>query len=241
MDANYGKMRISWHNRDGVAHYRCISRDRGYGVCNQPYVLEENVLDQLVQEITRLNVRDDSVAARIEEAVKSRSSHEEAFRQMQELKEQQERVQLSWENGLLSPEEYLEKMHQLENQISAVRPLDIDTLEQAADLITYFKAYWDQCDEVDNPTEARQQLMAKIIDRVFVYDDKMMAVALHPDFGMVLDVPEAAPNDVMTAVSWKQKEYNREDSQLYPVRERRGVDHELGATYGRLEMAYITS
>ncbi|NDJ35741.1 MAG: recombinase family protein, partial [Chloroflexi bacterium] len=42
-DPNYGKMRLSWHNGIEVAHYRCISRDRGYGSCLQPYVQEQHL------------------------------------------------------------------------------------------------------------------------------------------------------------------------------------------------------
>jgi hypothetical protein len=43
--------------------------------------------------------------------------------------------------------------------------------------------------------------MAKVVDRVFVYDDRMIAISLPPDFGIVLDMPEAAPNQVLEAVS----------------------------------------
>lgn len=35
--------------------------------------------------------------------------------------------------------------------------------------------------------EARKQLLAKIVDRVFVYDQQVIAVALHGDFGVILD------------------------------------------------------
>ncbi len=43
--------------------------------------------------------------------------------------------------------------------------------------------------------------MATIVDRVFVYDDRVTAIALNTDFGIVLDVPESAPNEVLTAVT----------------------------------------
>ena len=35
-----------------------------------------------------------------------------------------------------------------------MRPLDYDRLEEAVDLITHFRSYWDQCEEMDNPEEA---------------------------------------------------------------------------------------
>ena len=112
-----------------------------------------------------------------------------------------ERLSIFGEDRLLQPDEYVDKMHQLEREIASMRPLDYDRLEEAYDLITHFKSYWDQCGEVDDPIEARQQLMAKVVDRVFIYDDKVIAISLPSDFGIVLDMPEAAPNQVLEAVS----------------------------------------
>jgi len=222
-DPNYGKMRISWHNREGVAHYRCISRDRGYGECVQPYVVEATMLDQVVQVLSQKLLPEGSLAERIDASVRNRASNEEALEHLRDLEGQQERVQFSWEHGQLAPEDYLARMSQLEREIASMRPLDYDRLEEAADLITHFETYWDQCEEVDDPKEARQQLMAQIIDRVFVYDDKVIAVAMHPDFGVILDVPQAAPDQVMSAVSRHEKRHNQPDGQLYPERERRGL------------------
>jgi hypothetical protein len=220
-DPRFGKMRISWHNREGVAHYRCISRDRGYGACRQPHVSERIVLDQLVDVLSDLSQVDGSVAARIEAAVTGRPSNEEALQQVRTL-QRKDRVQTSYEFSKITLEEWLKKTDQLEREIASLRPLDYDRLEEAADLITHFKAYWDQCDEVDDPKEARRQLMSQIIDRVFVYDDRVRAVALHPDFGIILDIPKAAPRRVISSVSQNDKRHNHPNGELYPERERRG-------------------
>jgi hypothetical protein len=206
-DANYGKMRVAWYDRINAAQYRCIARDRGYRKCGQSYVREKAVLDQVVQILSAMDLPPNAMA-RVEAAVQRRESNQRALEQLRELEDRKDRVQFSWEQGLLSPEEYVERMHQLEQEIASMRPLDYDTLEEAADLITHFKTYWDQCGELENPKEARQQLMAQIVDRVFVYDAKVrvIAIALHPDFGVVLDVPDAAPSDIMEAVSWSVNE-----------------------------------
>jgi len=58
-----------------------------------------------------------------------------------------------------------------------------------ADLIQYFGDYWDGCEEMDNPAEARQ-LLQKIVDQVFVYNDQVIAVVLHGNFSVVLDTGE---------------------------------------------------
>ena len=60
-----------------------------------------------------------------------------------------------------------------------------------------FRTYWDGCDDVENPAEARKQLLAKIVDKVFVYDQTVLAVALHGDFSIVLDNGTSAPHEVV--------------------------------------------
>jgi len=228
-DRNYGKMRLHWQRRKGAAIYRCISRDRGYGECEQSIIYEQSVLDQVVTALSNLSVRDDAMA-RIEAIVKSRKSNQQALEQLTELEEQQERVQFSWEHGMMSPEEYLAKMSQLEREIASMRPLDYDKLEEAADLITHFKVYWDQCEEVDDPKEARQQLMSTIIDRVFVYDDRVVALALYSDFGVIMDVPESAPNEVRTGVSQATEKAQPSTSTVVPRTGATGIVHALVAS-----------
>jgi hypothetical protein len=216
----YGRMRISWHKREKVGHYRCISRDRGFGDCVQRYVTEDVVLEQLVSLLTDMEIPP-KARQRIEDTVQAREANEDALDRIAELEAQKARIQFSWEHGQLSPEEYLKKQSQVEREIASLRPLDYDKLEEAADLITHFRSYWDQCADVDEPREARKQLMAQIVDRVFLYDDTVIAVALHPDFGIILDVPDAAPDEIMAAVRGKEKGHNP-SSELYPVRRRRG-------------------
>lgn len=212
-DPNFGRMRIAWYSRINAAQYRCIARDRGYRACGQGYVREEHVLKQVVEMMTQLDVPAD-VMKRIEDLVKSREENEQALETVRELEKQMERVQYSWEQGLILPDQYISRIHQLEAEIASMRPLDYDKLEEAYDLITHFRSYWDQCGEMDDPIEARRQLLDKVIDRVFVYDDKVIAVALPTDFGIVLDVPHASPADVLAAVSprFKMKSASTENS-----------------------------
>ena len=62
-----------------------------------------------------------------------------------------------------------------------------DDLIEAADLIENFQQYWNECENTGNPVEARKQLLAKIIDRVFVHENKVIAIALHGDYNVILD------------------------------------------------------
>lgn len=38
------------------------------------------------------------------------------------------------------------------------------------------------CDTTDKPVEARKQLISKIVERIFVYDDKILALVLYGDY-----------------------------------------------------------
>ncbi len=79
---------------------------------------------------------------------------------------------------------------QLQREVEALRPIDYDEMNEAADLIQYFGDYWDSCEEMDNPAEARQRLLQKIVDQVFVYNDQVIVVVLHGNFSVVLDSGE---------------------------------------------------
>ncbi len=74
--------------------------------------------------------------------------------------------------------------------MESLRSIDYDELIEAADLIENFRCYWDQCERFEDSAEARQQLLAKIVDRVFVYGQEVVMVALHGNFRVVLEAQE---------------------------------------------------
>jgi hypothetical protein len=91
----------------------------------------------------------------------------------------------------------------LEREMESLRPIDYDELHEAADLIRHFRSYWDQCADMDEPEEARQQLLAKIVEQVFVYDDHVVAIALHGDFNIVLEDDETMPVEIAEVLGEK--------------------------------------
>jgi bifunctional DNA-binding transcriptional regulator/antitoxin component of YhaV-PrlF toxin-antitoxin module len=201
VDEHYGKMRPGWNPSMVRAYYRCLARDRGYHECGQCYVAEELIDEQVVNALSQL-VIPDGFRERVEAAVRSRVENAANLARMEELKAIVERINFSWENGFLNPEEYLEKRTQLQKEMEAMRPIDYDELMEAADLIQNFAKYWTQCAEVEKPAEARQQLLAKIVNRVFVYDREVVAIALHGDFGIVLNSGgDTIPKEVIGEIS----------------------------------------
>lgn len=178
VDANYGKMRPSWNPKQDQGWYRCIARDRGYLRCEQPLIDISLVDDQVLAALSQLSIPE-GFRERVEEAVRNNVENEEALRRMAEIEEAVKRIDFSWEKGFLTPQNYMEKRNQLLREIESLRPVDYDDLIEAADLLENFAKYWEACATVSNPAEARKQLLAKIVDRVFVYDATVVAISLH--------------------------------------------------------------
>ena len=199
VDENYGKMRPYWDKRREYGYYRCLCKERGYRPCPQHAIQEQLVNQQVIDVLTHLEIPD-NFRERVEAAVRDRVENEAALKRMEEIREIIERIDLRWDHGFISQEEYVEKRGQLQREVEALRPIDYDEMNEAADLIQYFGDYWDGCEEMDNPAEARQQLLQKIVDQVFVYNQQVIAVALHGNFSVVLDTGEDDMPDELATV-----------------------------------------
>ena len=185
VDERYGKMQAFWHRQNEKAYYRCRARERGYEPCGQGFIDVDSLDEQVVAILSALEIPED-YKERVESAVRSRVENEAALQRMEEINAIIERIDFRWDQGFISQDEYIEKRQQLGREIDSLRPIDYDQLIEAADLISNFRSYWDQCENLENPLEARKQLLRKIVERVFVHDGQVLAVVLHGDFGVVL-------------------------------------------------------
>jgi site-specific DNA recombinase len=203
-DTKYGKMRPGFSQRDGKAWYRCMCRDRGYGQCEQKYVSVNTIDEQVRQVIAHLSIPE-RFRESVETAIQERMEHADGVKRMKEIQEIVKRIDFRWEKGFMTPEEYIEKRSQLESELATLRPTEFSNLMVAADFLEHFTSYWEQCDRFDKPEQARQQLVEKIVDRVFVYDNEVIAIALHGNLGIVLNDIVSAPSEILKAVSKTMK------------------------------------
>jgi hypothetical protein len=102
--------------------------------------------------------------------------------------------------AIVKKEDYMEKRSQLQQEMNSLRPIDYDELTEAADLLTHFNTYWNKCADLPQPEIARQQLITKIVERIFVYNQRIVALVLHGDFGIVLGGNEIASATVTDAI-----------------------------------------
>ncbi len=197
-DERYGYMHPTTNERDGTSHYRCTAVQRGYSKCGQKWARIEEIDQQLISVLSSLRLPDD-VEQRIEQAVTARTENAGNLKRMEELQSGVDRVDLSWNEGFISEQEYREKRRDLQREIESLRPVDYDDLNEAADLIRHFQAYWDGCATLPNAQEARKELVARIVQSVYVYDRVITTVVLHRDFAIVLGQNETARAQIARA------------------------------------------
>jgi DNA invertase Pin-like site-specific DNA recombinase len=202
VDDLYGKMRPYWHKGNDKAYYRCRSVERGYEACGQPLAEVEDIDAQVVGILSTLTIPD-GFRERLERAVTSRVDNEMALARMEEIRGIIERVDFRWDQGFIDPDEYVQKRGELEREMESLRPIDYDELTEAADLIENFGSYWESCEDMDKPQEARQQLIRKIVERVFVYDGEVVALVLYGDFGVVLGEDNKQVSEIASSLEKK--------------------------------------
>jgi hypothetical protein len=201
VDETYGRMLPGWNEGVLRAYYRCLACELAHRECGQGYVEDSLIDEQVVNSLSHL-VIPDGFREHVEAAVRARVEDTANRARMEELQALVDGINFSWVNGFLSPRQYLEKRSQLQQEMEAMRPVDYDEMVQAAALIQNFRRYWDECEALEKPAAARQQLMAKIVHRVFVYDKEVVAIAMHSRFGIVLTrAAETVPSEVIGEIS----------------------------------------
>lgn len=191
-------MRPSNLARQNTSYFRCKASQRGYAPCGQGYARVDEIDEQLVETLSTLEIPD-RVIDRIDHVVAVRDGNAEYLKRISELEEMVERVEYSWEQGFLDQETYLVRRRELQHEIESLRPVDHDDLIEAADLLRNFRSYWDACAKVENPAQARRELVSRIVQSVYVYDRTLVAVVFYSDYAVVLGENETAPAQVTRA------------------------------------------
>lgn len=200
VDDKYGLMRPKFHNQRGYAHFHCLSQDRGYEKCNQPNIPLPAVEEQVVHIISNLNIPG-GYQERIEDAIRSQLDYESSMKRIEEIKEEMKKIDFQFRHDFLRDEEYVEERQKLKDEINALRPLELDVLEEAADLLQNFKVYWNQCTLQNQPDLARQQLLSRVVSQVFVDGDRVIALALKGNMALILGEKTTASSKIAEAVS----------------------------------------
>ena len=71
-------------------------------------------------------------------------------------------------------------------------PVTDDELAQAADLLTNFKSHWER---LEGDEEARHELVKLIVERVYVHDDRVVAMTPRSNYHLVLNHKANGPTE----------------------------------------------
>ncbi len=196
IDDRYGKMRSGSSERQAGGCYRCVAHDRGYHKCAQSATPTQTIDRQVVAALSQLAIPIE-VRGRVAQAIRNRIENEASLERMKEIQTIVERIDFRWEQGFLTADEYITKCSQLQREIEILHPVEYDA---PVDLIGRFNHYWAACDNVENPAIAQQQLIAQIVDRVYVYDNTVIGIVLPGDVGIMLDANHITPAEIIRSI-----------------------------------------
>jgi hypothetical protein len=111
-----------------------------------------------------------------------------------EIHEAIERMDFRWDHGFIVDErDYIDKRLKLQHELEQLTPVPDDDLERAADLLENFAAHW-RAREGD--TEAQHELVKLIVERVYVNDERIVAMTLRSNYHIVLGHNVNGPTQV---------------------------------------------
>lgn len=181
---SYGKMRPQAYSKGERKYktYRCRARELGYD-CEQK-VVKVDILDhQLIHILKNLTLSNDwrqNITASIGEILGENDLQE----RLADIREVIERMDMRWDHGFITDEQkYLRQRLELQQELEKLTPVSNDELERAADLVDNFESYWEQCGD---DTEAQSELVKKIVERVYVDGDDIVAITLRSNCHLVL-------------------------------------------------------
>jgi site-specific DNA recombinase len=186
----FGKMRPNRVSK-GYKYYRCRARDFGYA-CEQKGVRVEAIDDQVIAVLMNLKPPDDwrTGITRAMGAILGEKNLEE---RIEEIKAIIQRMDSRWDHGFISSEdEYIQQRISLQMELEQLTPVPGDELEQAADLLTNFESHWDR---LEGDEESRHDLVKLIVERVYIEDDRVVAMTLRSNYHLVLNHKTEGPTE----------------------------------------------
>lgn len=179
---SYGKMRPQTRKDRGVRFYRCRAHELGYS-CSQKGIYAETLDNQVVNILMQLKPPKhwrDTIAQSIGEVL----GEENLDKRLAEIREVIKRMDQRWDLGFITDEqEYIQQRLNLQHEIEKLTPVDTQDLEQEADLLQNFAHYW-QLGNGDE--EAQHELIKRIVERVYVQDEEVVAMTLKANCHLVL-------------------------------------------------------
>ena len=69
-------------------------------------------------------------------------------------------------------------------ELEQLNPIPVNELEQTADMLKNFRSHWER---LEGDEESRHDLVKLIVERVYVQDDRVLAMTLRSNYHLVLN------------------------------------------------------
>ena len=154
----------------------------GY-TCSQKIVKVETIDEQVLEVLWHLKppaTWRETIASSIGELLGEKALEE----RLAEIHATIKRMDIRWDNGFITDEEeFIRQRVQLQHELEKLTPVDNDDLEQAVDLLQNFPSHWNMC----NDSNAKRELIRRVVERVYVQGEEVVALTLHSNCHLVLE------------------------------------------------------
>jgi hypothetical protein len=175
----------------GYRYYRCRARDFGY-TCEQRGVRVETIDEQVIAVLENLKPPNDWRKG-ITKAMSDLLGEKNLEDRMEEIKAIIHRMDARWDHGFITNEdEYVQQRIKLQMELEQLNPVPADELEQAADMLNNFRSHWER---LDGDEESRHDLVKLIVERVYVQDNRVVAMTLRSNYHLVLNHKTEGPTE----------------------------------------------
>ena len=213
-DEQYGKMRAQSNAQGSNHYYRCRARDFGHDVSHSSVRADE--IEGQVADVLKTLKPPADWQKRMVEVMGSLLGDKKLDQRLAEIKSIIERMDFRWDQGFITNrDEYLEKRVQLQQELEQLTPIPDDELEEAADVLQNFSAHWDA---TNGNRETQKELIQLIVARVWVKDERLVAMSLRPNYHITLGLESEKPTEVVVGSS----DGTMGEDIIVPGRRRRG-------------------
>ncbi len=165
----------------GYRYYRCRARELG-GDCQQQGIMATEIEQQLVDLVRQMKPPADW-KQQVVQAMGNLMGDGKLEERVAQIEETIKRMDFRWDNGFITDQdEYLEKRLGLQQELEQMKPIPIDELEAAADILTNFDAYWAKAQS--EPGE-QQKLLHLVFERISVKESVVASVCMRPNYHVV--------------------------------------------------------
>jgi hypothetical protein len=183
-DKNYGRMHCQSHTRSNgrQRRYHCVSHRRGYERCSQKIVNCEVIDAQVIEALIQVSAEMPAdIESSVNEAMRQRAEIAAQLDRMEQIQEVIKRIDLSWENGFMSEDEYLNKRRNLQYQLDALTPIDYEDLREKSFALKSFTSRWREAKDRDE----QALIIDGLVKAVVVKGDVVTAIVLYGDATLV--------------------------------------------------------